>query len=208
VELEDRYRIPIAEGEPESQVFYRYLNDIAHPAGIIVPYSGKKWVENVTVIVGRAWFTREKGRYTRYAHGGISLPEMVVPGILLHKLEAPEEIRLEISTPDRLRAQEDDEIEVPVTIRNAGASIVTIRVTIGNASAKTAEIGRRAERRYAEHMRAELGLKFIAIIIEAKGPDGRYAVVKGGSRQIPVTVKERTDKVEFSKALDVFSDLE
>src|SRR6266511_625031 len=151
VELEDRYRIPIADGEPETQVFYRYLYDIEHPAGIIVPYSGKKGVGNVTAIVGRAWFTREKGRYTRYAHGGISLSEMVVPGILLHKLEAPEEIRIEISTPDRLRAQEDDEVEVPVTIRNAGTNMVTIRVTIGNASAKTAEIGRRTEHSFAEH---------------------------------------------------------
>jgi hypothetical protein len=45
-------------------------------------------------------------------------------------------------------------------------------------------------------------------VIEAKGPDGRYAVVPGGTRQIPLNVKERTDKVEFSKALDVFGDLE
>jgi hypothetical protein len=201
-----RGSVPILTTRPKNERTMRY--EIEHPAGVIVPYSGKKGVGNVTVIVGRAWFTREKGRYTRYAHGGISLPEMVVPSILLHKLEAPEGIRLEISTPDRLRAQEDDEVEVPVTIRNAGTSMVTIRVTIGNASAKTAEIGQRAERRFTEHMRSELSLKFLPIIIEAKGPDGRYAVVKGGSRQIPVTVKERTDKVEFSKALDAFSDLE
>ncbi|HXH13307.1 MAG TPA: hypothetical protein VNP04_26460 [Alphaproteobacteria bacterium] len=57
-------------------------------------------------------------------------------------------------------------------------------------------------------MRAELGLKFSAILVEAKGTDGRYAVVKGGSRQIPVMVKPRADKVEFSKALDAFSDIE
>lgn len=133
---------------------------------------------------------------------------MVVPGILLHKLKAPEGIRLEISAPDRLRAQEHDEVEVPVTIRNIGTSIATIRVTTGNSSAKTAEIGREAERKFTEHIRAALGLKSIAIIVEVKGPDERYALARGGSWQIPVTVKERTDKVEFSKALDVFSDLE
>ncbi|MBI3302759.1 MAG: hypothetical protein HYZ72_11895 [Deltaproteobacteria bacterium] len=64
------------------------------------------------------------------------------------------------------------------------------------------------ERRFTEAVKAELGLKFVAVVVEAKGPDGRYAVVVSGTRQIPVSVKERTDKVEFSKALDVFSDLE
>ena len=158
--------------------------------------------------IGRAWFTREKGRYTRYAHGGVSLPEMVVPGVVLRKFEAPEEIRLVITAPDRLRVQEDDDLEVPVTIRNGGIGRVTIRVTIGPCPWKTAELGRGAERSFSERLRAEIGLKFIAILIEAKGADGRYAVVKGGSRQIPITVKERTDKVEFSKALDAFSDIE
>jgi hypothetical protein len=52
-----------------------------------------------------------------------------------------------------------------------------------------------------------MSLRFVPVTIEVKGLDGRYAVVKGGNRQIPVTVKERTDKVEFSKALDVFNDL-
>ena len=102
VELEDQRGIPIDSGQAETQVFYRYLYDIEHPAGIIVPYSGKKGASSVTVLVGRAWFTREKGRYTRYAHGGVSLPEMVVPGVVLRKLEAPEAIRLVITAPERL----------------------------------------------------------------------------------------------------------
>jgi hypothetical protein len=173
-----------------------------------VPYSGKRGVESVAVLIGRAWFTREKGRYTRYAHGGVSLPEMVVPGVVLHKLEAPEEIRLVITAPEKLRVQEDEDLEVPVTIRNGGTGRVTIRVTIGQGPGKTAELSRGAERSFTERLRAGLGLKFIAMLIEAKGDDGRYAVVKGGNRQIPVTVKERSDKVEFSKALDAFSDIE
>ncbi len=160
------------------------------------------------MLVGRAWLTREKGRYTRYAHGGVSLPEMVVPGVVLRKLEAPEAIRLVITAPERLRVQEDDDVEVPISIRNGGTGRVAIRVTIGQASAQTAELSRGAERSFTEHLRAELGLKFIVLIVEARGTDGRYAVVKGGSRQIPVTVRERTDKVEFSRALDAFSDIE
>jgi hypothetical protein len=208
VELEDQRGIPIDSGQAETQVFYRYLYDIEHPAGIIVPYSGKKGASSVTVLVGRAWFTREKGRYTRYAHGGVSLPEMVVPGVVLRKLEAPEAIRLVITAPERLRVQEDDDVEVPVSIRNGGTGRVAIRVTMGQAPAQTAELTRGAERPFTERLRGELGLKFIVLIVEARGTDGRYAVVKGGSRQIPVTVRERTDKVEFSRALDAFSDIE
>jgi hypothetical protein len=185
VELEDQRGIPIDSGQAETQVFYRYLYDIEHPAGIIVPYSGKKGASSVTVLVGRAWFTREKGRYTRYAHGGVSLPEMVVPGVVLRKLEAPEAIRLVITAPEKLRMQEDDDVEVPVSIRNGGSGRVAIRVTIGQSPGKTAELSRGAERSFAEHLKAGLGMKFIAMLIEAKGADGRYAVVKGGSRQDP-----------------------
>jgi hypothetical protein len=188
--------------------FLPYLYDIEHPAGIVVPYSGKKGASSVTMLVGRAWFTREKGRYTRYAHGGVSLPEMVVPGVVLRKLEAPEAIRLVITTPERLRVQEDDEVEVSIRIRNGGTGRVAIRVTIGQAPAQTAELSGGAERSFSDRLRGGLGLKFIAVLIEAKGIDGRYAVVKGGSRQIPVTLRERTDKVEFSRALDAFGDIE
>jgi hypothetical protein len=97
---------------------------------------------------------------------------------------------------------------VPINIRNGGNVRVAIRVTIGQAPAQTAELSRRAEHSFSDRLRGELGLKFIAILIESKGTDCRYAVVQGGSRRIPVTVKERTDKVEFSRALDVFSDIE
>jgi len=86
--------------------------------------------------------------------------------------------------------------------------VVTVRVTIGMATGKMAELARGAEQRFAEMIKGERGLKFIPVIVEAKGPDNRYAVMRGGNRQIPVTVKERIDKVEFSKALDVFSQLE
>jgi PglZ domain len=208
VELEDQRGIPIDSGQAETQVFYRYLYDIEHPAGIIVPYSGKKGESSVTVLVGRAWFTREKGRYTRYAHGGASLPEIVVPGVVLRKLEAPEAIRLVITAPERLRIQEDDDVDVQVSIRNGGTGRVAIRVTMGQAPAQTAELTRGAERSFTERLRGDLGLKFIVLIVEARGTDGRYAVVKGGSRQIPITVRERTDKVEFSRALDAFSNIE
>jgi hypothetical protein len=206
VELDDQQKISLDTRGAEAQVFYRYLNDVDHPAGLVVPYSRKRGVGRVTVLIGRGWFDREGGRYTRYAHGGLSLPEMVVPGVVLRKLEAPAAIRLEISAPERLRAQEDEMFDVAVAVKNVGTALITLRVTIGQASARTAALDRGADQRFSETLNADLGLKFVLILIEARGTDGRYAVVNGGSRQIPVSVKPRADKVEFSKALDVFND--
>jgi hypothetical protein len=207
VELVDQDSIPIDGPEADERVFYRYLHGLEHPAGIEVPYSGKKGVSSVTALIGRAWFTRQKGRYTRYAHGGASLPEMVVAGVVLHKLVAPEDLRLDISAPERLRGLEDEDVEVSVAIRNAGTSLVAVRLTIGQTPGKMAELGRGAERTFTERLKVELDLKFVPVLIEVRGADGRYAVVKGGSRQIPLTVQKRADKVEFSKALDVFDTL-
>ena len=185
VELADQDSISISDSAAEERVFYRYLYDLEHPAGIVMPYSGKKGGNSVTVMVGRAWFTREKRRYTRYAHGGASLPEMVVAGVVLHKLVAPEEIRLTIDAPERLHAVEDEDLEVSVTVRNAGNSLITVRVTIGTAAGKTAELRRRGERTFHEKVPAHLGLRFVPVLIEVKGPDGRYAVVKGGNQADP-----------------------
>src|SRR5438105_9114748 len=44
-------------------------------------------------------------------------------------------------------------------------------------------------------------------LVEAKGADGTFAPVQGGTRQLPITVTPRHDKVEFGSALDVFDDL-
>jgi len=54
---------------------------------------------------------------------------------------------------------------------------------------------------------ASRDLKVVGVRLEAKARDGRYAPVARGTRQIAVRVKERNDKVEFSKALDVLDDL-
>jgi hypothetical protein len=132
---------------------------------------------------------------------------MVVAGVVLQKLVAPEEIRLTIDAPERLHAVEDAGLEVQVTVRNAGNSLITVRVTISTTAGKTADLSRQGERTFHETVSAHLGRKFVPVLIEVKGAGGRYAVVKGGNRQSPLAIKKRMDKVEFSKALDVFNDL-
>jgi hypothetical protein len=44
---------------------------------------------------------------------------------------------------------------------------VAIRVTIGKAPAQTAALSRGAERSFSDRLKGKLGLKFIAILIEA-----------------------------------------
>jgi len=39
---------------------------------------------------------------------------MVVAGVVLHKLVAPEDLKLDISAPERLRGLEDEDVEVSV----------------------------------------------------------------------------------------------
>jgi hypothetical protein len=53
-----------------------------------------------------------------------------------------------------------------------------------------------------------LELRYVILIVEAKGSDGTFAPVQGGTRQIPITVTPRQDKVAFGSALDVFDDLD
>jgi hypothetical protein len=58
VELDDQQKISLDTRGAEAHVFYRYLNDLDHPAGLVVPYSGKRGVGRVTVLIGRGWFDR------------------------------------------------------------------------------------------------------------------------------------------------------
>lgn len=75
-----------------------------------------------TVAVGRRWFQRadSRGEPPRYAHGGLSFAEMVVPGAVLRRMTVE---RLEISLeglPGRLDVDEGDELSFTVTLANTG----------------------------------------------------------------------------------------
>ena len=171
--------------------------------------SDKPRVESTTCAVGRSWFNRQTARgvgsYTRYDHGGISLSEIVVPGVVLHRATALEEVRLDIVAPDRLEAMEDTLCRVEVRVVNRGTSLVTVRFAIAHEAPKVADISKGGEASYAAEFATTLDLRYVTLTVEAKGTDGAFAPVQGGTRQIPIVVTPRQDKVEFGSALSIRS---
>jgi hypothetical protein len=105
------------KSKDQNQVIFRYLKDMSHPEGLMVKLTES---QQYCVAKGRKWFGREKGRFSRYSHGGISLDEMVVPAALLKKITKP---RIEVvldKIPDLIEGLEDAEIRLDLLIRNNG----------------------------------------------------------------------------------------
>jgi len=211
VQLRRDGEIPVSVLDPDRpEVRRRYATDREELDGVTFEGSDKRGVNSTTCAIGRTWFSRDtsQGRnYTRYDHGGISLSEIVVPGAILHKSTEPESVKIEIVTPDRLEANEDERFSVEVTVSNKGASLTTVRVTIASKALKAFDIAKNESKTLSVEMEADLKLTFINVIVEYRGANGRYAAVPGGTRQISVKTHPRPDKVEFSDALDIFDDL-
>ena len=83
-----------------------------------------------------------------------------------------------------------------------------MRFAIAHEAPKIVDISKGGEASYAVDLATTLELRYVTLIVEAKGSDGTFAPVQGGTRQIPITVTPRQDKVEFGNALDVFDDLD
>ena len=119
IELDRKNEIKIKSEAIEDQrlIAYRYLKDLAHPAGLKIQYTKRAFF---TVACGRKWFGRVRGRFSRYSHGGISLDEMVVPGIALRKLTQPF-IKIEMKLPTEIiGVLEDEPNKINIGIENVG----------------------------------------------------------------------------------------
>jgi hypothetical protein len=83
-------------------------------------YDGKKQRATFTLAVGTAWFQREKGKPARFAHGGVSLAEMTIPGVLLRPIvEKAARVEL-LELPSEINVQEDQMAELTFEIVNSG----------------------------------------------------------------------------------------
>jgi len=108
-----------AAGEADP-VRYRYIVGISHPEGVTARY--REWT--YTVAVGRTWYRRADSWNRlpdRYAHGGLSLAEMVVPGIALRRITG-KRIELNIIEPAVRTAtlQEDEPLPLDIVVENRG----------------------------------------------------------------------------------------
>ena len=130
--------------------------------------------------------------------------KLLCQGIVLHRATVLEEVRL-IVAPDHLEAVEDTLCHVEVRVVNRGMSLATVRFAIAHEAPKIVDISK-GEASYAVALAMTLELR-MSLIVEAKGSDGTFAPVQGGTSD-PITVTPRQDKVAFGSALDVFDDLD
>ncbi len=82
--------------------------------------------------VGHRWFQREGANRSpdRYAHGGLSLAEMVVPGAVLKRIVQE---RIEVvfeHLPDRLEVDEGQILAVEIALRNTGNRLAKVHLEV------------------------------------------------------------------------------
>ena len=81
----------------------------------------------------RRWFCREGTKDTpRYTHGGLSLAEVIVPGVVLRRVTEKVARAELMELPVALTADEDAVVELPLTIRNSGTSDLDFEIRVVN----------------------------------------------------------------------------
>ena len=121
IQEDDRLARQVA-GEVDP-VRYRYIVGTDHPAGLVVEHRGLR-DSPFTVAIGRRWFRRADSRNRapdRYAHGGLSLAEMVVPGVSLRRI-TEKRIELEVVEPSvrAMTVREDEPLPLNIAVENRG----------------------------------------------------------------------------------------
>jgi hypothetical protein len=159
-----------------------------------------------TVPIGQKWFKREDSTQSdRYAHGGLSLAEMVVPGAAL-QLITEKKILLEFDIlPAVIDVKEDETTTASISISNSGNQPAAFELNYRLKPGQAAQV-----------MRGELApreRRDVSILVtsnvqpsrkttEALRLDLKYIDASGKpqivSREIAVNVQKRTDKVEIS----------
>ncbi len=227
MELEDgqhnRTLIPDAElavvddsritGHP---VRYRYILGTAHRHGYA--FTDAKLRESpITVAVGQHWFQREgvPQRPDRYAHGGLSLAEMVVPGVVLERI-VQERIEASIDLlPDRLEVDEGQPLTLTIMLRNSGNRPVKALVEVAANTDEHPQVvqdllepGQRRQWQPALqpiYRKVGVSTAFVTVTLKYRASND---ALQSRRQEIPVTVRPRRDVVEIQfGGLEDFDDL-
>jgi hypothetical protein len=200
------------EGGPHP-VHYRFVRGVERPEGLAeeealtFEYPALRDGQ-FTVAVGRRWFARAgTTRPDRYAHGGLSLAEMVVPGAVLSPITTPQ-VKLGLEGwPRALTVQEEVEAALEFTLVNAGNRPTRFALEV---RANTAREAIRQEGELRPGQRLPVSYRFTPIYADTPGQAGterisvkvEYTDAEGKrrslSRSAPVTVEPRKDVVKFS----------
>jgi len=200
------------EGGPHP-VRYRFIRGVERPEGLVEEQALTFEYPNLrdgrfTVAIGRRWFAREgTTRADRYAHGGLSLAEMVVPGAVLRPIVAPlARLALE-GFPRALTVQEGEEAVIAFTLVSSGNRPAHFTLEVG---ANTAREVQRQEGDLRPGQRLPVSYRFTPVYADAPGEVGTervtlkvaYKDAEGKrrklSRSATITVEPRKDVVKFS----------
>ena len=116
----------------EESIRWRYVEGFA-PAAMPDAVKIAAGTQDVWMALGRRWFMREGTKMTpRYSHGGLSLAEAVVPGVVLRRVTEKTARAELLDLPTVLQAEEDTVVELPFTVRNTGNCEIEFEVRVAN----------------------------------------------------------------------------
>lgn len=230
VELLPIDAVPVTKAEAdkanvtlEANVRWRYIDGFAPaqmPEAVGIDVAGKK----VWIAPGRKWFSRDGTKGTpRYTHGGLSLAEVVVPGVVLRRT-TEKEARAELyDLPSVIAVDEDTIFELPVSTRNSGNCEVEFEIRVLNNLGEELLVSRKRLKpatkvkeavnviaKYKEDSNREPDPSntVTAVTIRLRHTDlnGAWKEAMDGLITIPVKVNPKTVKLE-TDALKAFDDI-
>jgi len=230
VELLPGEAVTVAEAEAvaagkelKQAVRWRYIEGFG-PASLPEAVAVAVGTEKVWMALGRRWFCREGTKDTpRYNHGGLSLAEVVVPGVVLRRV-TEKLARVEfMELPEALAVAEDEVVELPMLVRNSGTCDVEHEVRVVNnlgeellvqrsRLAPASKVGHTARilARYKETSEREPDLSntvtAVTLRLRHTDPEGEWRDALDGLITIPVKVKPKAVKLE-TDALKGFDDV-
>ncbi len=209
VELDPKAGIPVGdeilraqgiEGTVQEHVFYRHLVGLEHSDGLRVPFHGDRFY---TVAQGRAWFQRKGGHLSRYSHGGVSLGEMVVPGVTMQRIVEPFIKLALLGVPRRIKVLEKEAQTLRVTLRNDGNRAAEYTLTFDTNTDPDGQIVRGTLRpRQARELSYTFTPVYAPKATERVTVRAMYIDVDGREKRVParsaaITTLPRKDVVEI-----------
>lgn len=197
VELDRQDQIKITQIDSKD-VRYRYLKTVLHIHGKEVSYGSSEYTYQVAV--GRQWFNRpDSNKMERFTHGGITLDEMAVPGVILKPItQQIRKLKL-LDLPNQLVGIEDEKLKLVLSVLNSGTQRTSFLLSwcIDENQPQTlqGELAVGTQTPLTLTFSAHLGQQILTIeLLDTEGT--RHAI-----NRISLQVSARRDKVEFSDPL-------
>jgi hypothetical protein len=184
-----------------SDVAWRYTTGIAVEGTIRTTFSGMGDFYSAT---GHTWFRRPGGGHTRYTHGGVSLQEMVVPGVVMKRRATTLTQLAWVEPPVEIDLDEEETKLFYLQLQCTGTERVTFELDATGAEITPASGAVSANSEIRLEVRVHGTLSLANIGIRGTGRTSSGAEIVLHSLSINVNVAERDDVVEFDTSpLDI-----